>query len=154
MSAVELRVVEEGDLAELYEQQRDPVACEMAAFPARDRAAFMAHWQKVLADDKVIRRTILADGKVAGYIVCYEHAGETLIGYWVGRSFWGQGIASRALAELVSLVPTRPLQAHVAKSNVASIRVLEKCGFRRSGDSASAAPTGGEAVGEYVFALL
>ena len=58
-----LRDVTESDLPIFFEQQLDPDANEMAAFPARDRDAFMAHWAKIMADDSVILKTILFDGK-------------------------------------------------------------------------------------------
>ena len=45
----------------------------------------------------------------------------------------GKGLATRALQELTGEVTQRPLHAWVATSNVASIRVLEKCGFVRVG---------------------
>ena len=43
-------------------------------------------------------------------------------------------IATRALAAFLRIVNERPLHAHVAKHNVASIRVLEKCGFKLEGE--------------------
>jgi len=51
------------------------------------------------------------------------------VGYWIGRKFWGRGLATEALAEVVGIVDARPLYAEVVNTNVASIRVLEKCGF-------------------------
>src|SRR5579871_5282269 len=154
MAQVYLREIESTDLPEFFEHQRDPIANLMAAFPAREREAFMTHWNKILADDKVIKRTILNQSEVAGNVVCYERSGELLIGYWLGRKFWGQGVASRAISEFVSSIPARPLHAHVAKQNVASIRVLEKCGFQVSGESCAAAATGGEAVDEFIYSLF
>jgi RimJ/RimL family protein N-acetyltransferase len=124
-----LREVVEADLPIFYEHQRDPEAAAMAAFPPRDRDAFMAHWAKTLADASALTRTVVSDGEVAGNIGCWEDDGRMLVGYWIGREFWGRGLATQALAELVGLVAARPLHAYVAKSNVASIRVLEKCGF-------------------------
>ena len=126
---IRLRDVTESDLPVFYEQQLDPEATAMAAFPARDRAPFMAHWAKIMADKSVILKTILFEGQVAGNIVCWEQDGEREVGYWVGKDFWGKGIATKALAEFLIQVKTRPLVAHVAKHNVASRRVLEKCGF-------------------------
>jgi RimJ/RimL family protein N-acetyltransferase len=124
-----IRDVAESDLDVLFEQQRDPEATRMALFPARDRQAFDAHWRRLLADDSVIKKTIVHEGEVAGNIGCWRQDGRLLVGYWLGSAFWGRGLATRALAELVEEVPARPLHAWVARSNVASIRVLEKCGF-------------------------
>ena len=151
---VHLREVEQADLAEFYEHQRDPVASQMAAFPPRDRDAFVAHWKKILADDKVVARTIVSQAQVAGNVVCFQQSGKWFVGYWLGRRFWGQGIATQALAGFVASVAARPLHAYVAKNNVASIRVLEKCGFAVSGESRAAAPTGGEAVDEFIYTLV
>ena len=128
---VRLRVVTKDDLPILFDHQRDPVANRMAAFPARDREAFMEHWTiNVLGDDTVSKRTILLDEDVVGNILSFERNGERLVGYWIGRDHWGKGIASRALSLFLTDVDTRrPLLAHVAKHNVASLRVLEKSGF-------------------------
>jgi RimJ/RimL family protein N-acetyltransferase len=49
--------------------------------------------------------------------------------YWIGRSFWGKGIATGAFGAFLAVDPSRPLQPRVYE-NVASRRVLEKCGFR------------------------
>jgi RimJ/RimL family protein N-acetyltransferase len=46
--------------------------------------------------------------------------------------FWGRGVATEALSAFLGLEPVRPLYAGVAKHNVASIRVLQKCGFKLS----------------------
>jgi RimJ/RimL family protein N-acetyltransferase len=124
-----LREVRESDLADFFEHQREPEANEMALFPARDREAFDAHWRRILGDDTLITRTIVDGGRVAGNIGCWEQDGRRLLGYWIGKEFWGRGLATRALAEFVAEVPTRPLFAWVATTNVGSIRVLEKCGF-------------------------
>jgi RimJ/RimL family protein N-acetyltransferase len=128
--SVILRPVAQGDLPILFEHQRDPEANRMAAFPARDWDAFMAHWTKLLGDDSLVKRAVVVDGQVAGNIGSWEQDGRVQIGYWIGREFWGKGIATRALGAFLGEVPTRPLWAHVAVHNVASIRVLEKCGFR------------------------
>jgi RimJ/RimL family protein N-acetyltransferase len=68
-----------------------------------------------------------------GNVVSWEHDGERDIGYWVGREHWGKGVATSALSAFLHELETRPLRAHVAHHNVGSIRVLEKCGFTRSG---------------------
>ena len=124
-----LRDVVEADLPIFFEHQRDPEANRMALFPAREREAFDAHWKKILARDDVTTKTVLFEGEVAGNVVCFERDGRREVGYWIGREFWGRGLATKALRELLDEVTIRPLHARVATSNVGSIRVLEKCGF-------------------------
>jgi RimJ/RimL family protein N-acetyltransferase len=124
-----LRDVEPGDLDAFFEHQSDPEAVAMAVFPARDREAFDAHWRRLLADDSLVTRTIVDDGAVAGNIGCWRQDDRLLVGYWLGREFWGRGLATTALAELAAEISERPLHAWVAVTNVGSIRVLEKCGF-------------------------
>src|SRR5687768_11715200 len=66
---VRLRDIEPGDLPIFYEQQLDADATRMAAFPARDRAAFDAHWAtNILGNPAAVNQTILLDGQVAGNI--------------------------------------------------------------------------------------
>jgi RimJ/RimL family protein N-acetyltransferase len=128
---VVLRDVAEDDLPVLFEHQRDPEAIQMAAFPAREREPFFEHWHRIMRDDELVAKTIVSDGEVAGNIVSFERDGKRLVGYWLGREFWGRGLATQALAELVEELTVRPLYAEVATSNIGSIRVLEKCGFER-----------------------
>lgn len=150
---IQLRDVMESDLPIFYEQQLDPEATEMASFPARDREAFMAHWTKIMADDSVQLKTVLADGEVAGNIVCFEQLGEREVGYWLGKAYWGKGIATRALEEFLKLVETRPLYAHVAKQNIGSRRVLEKCGFTVAGEDRFFSTVFGKDIEEYILTL-
>ena len=152
MTTILLRDVTESDLPIFFEQQLDPEATAMAAFPSRDRESFMLHWRKIMADESVILKTILFDGQVAGNIVCWETLSEREVGYWIGKEYWGKGIATKALAAFLVLVKTRPLFAHVAMHNVASRRVLEKCGFMFVGEDKYVNPRGGE-VEEFIFKL-
>jgi RimJ/RimL family protein N-acetyltransferase len=69
------------------------------------------------------------------------------VGYWIGREFWGRGLATRALSAFLHEVEERPIYAGVAETNVASIRVLEKCGFTAADASAE------EAVGDLLMRL-
>ena len=149
---ISLRDVIQADLPTLFEQQLDPDATAMAAFPSRDQESFMAHWAKIMADEKVIIRTILFDSQVAGSVVSWEVEGEREVGYWLGKEFWGKGIATQALTQYIGLVKTRPLYAHVARHNVGSRRVLEKCGFKLIGEDTYTNPAGAE-VEEFILKL-
>jgi len=128
-ATVKLRTVRKGDLTVFYEQQRDPVANSMAAFPAREHGAFMTHWHKIMRDPANALKTILYGREVAGNVVSFMRGDTREIGYWLGKEFWGKGIATEALSLFLRRVKSRPLYAGVYKHNIASIRVLEKCGF-------------------------
>lgn len=141
---VALREVRESDLPFFFEHQLDPEATRMAAFPPRTRDAFMAHWATILADATKFCRTIVFSGKVAGHVGSWADAGEQLVGYWIGREFWNQGVASAALSQFLDQIKLRPLTARVAKHNAASLRVLEKCGFTILGEDAFVGPDGGQ----------
>lgn len=127
---VQLRDVEPKDLPLFFEHQRDPIAVAMVAFNSRDRAAFDQHWAKLLANDSCLKKTIVCDEQVVGNIGSWTADGKREVGYWIDRAFWGRGIATEALAAFLRLEQTRPLHAGVAKHNVASLRVLQKCGFK------------------------
>ncbi|MBZ0303115.1 MAG: GNAT family N-acetyltransferase [Anaerolineae bacterium] len=150
---VRLRDVIDRDLPIFYDQQRDPEAARMAAFPSRDREAFMTHWAKILADESILQQTILFDEQVAGNIVQFMQDGQPEVGYWLGKTYWGRGIATRALAQLLEYVHVRPLYAHAARHNAASIRVLEKCGFVVTGTDTGLFEWDGQPVEEAILTL-
>jgi len=130
MAKITLRPITEADLSILFQQQLDPEAVAMSAYPSKDRGEFMRHWEGILKNKNVTVRTIIYKEKVTGHILCWKESKyEQRIGYWIGKEFWRRGIASASVAELLELVKIRPLYAEVANHNVASKRVLEKNGF-------------------------
>ncbi|MGH2753937.1 MAG: GNAT family N-acetyltransferase [Actinomycetota bacterium] len=150
---VTLREVTPADLDVFFEHQRDPEATAMAAFSARDKAAFTAHWNKILVNEIGTTRTIELGGRVAGNVVSWEQDGRRQVGYWIGKEHWGKGIATAALRRFLSHEPVRPLRAHVAKHNLGSIRVLEKCGFRKVGEETAPATESFPAIVEVLMEL-
>jgi RimJ/RimL family protein N-acetyltransferase len=124
----------EEDLDVFFEQQRDPDANAMAAFPARDRQEHLAHWHKILDDKTVITRSILCGDEVAGNVVSWIQDGNREVGYWIGRAYWGKGIATSALKSFLEVDVERPLFAWVARNNAGSVRVLAKVGFVHAGE--------------------
>jgi RimJ/RimL family protein N-acetyltransferase len=147
-----LREVVDSDLPIFFQHQRDPEAVRMAAFPSRDHDAFMTHWTKVRGEPSNITRTIVCEGQVAGNIGSWIAEQRRLIGYWIAREFWGRGVATAALAAFVAKVNERPLHAFVARHNVGSIRVLEKCEFIPSPEHSSSS-AGEDGIQEVLYML-
>lgn len=81
---------------------------------------------------------IEVDGIVAGGIGVEPYRGErtgvAALGYWLGQAYWGRGIGTDAARRLSDEALTngglRRLEARAFAPNVASARVLEKCGFQ------------------------
>jgi RimJ/RimL family protein N-acetyltransferase len=126
---LEIRPATWADTPTLFAFQADPVASAMAAFPSRDRAAFEAHTQRILADPSVLLYAIELDGTLIGSAVSWDAEGEREVGYWLGREHWGSGFATEALRAFLEVDRARPLFAYVAVQNPASQRVLRKSGF-------------------------
>lgn len=131
---ITLRPVVDSDLPIFFEQQNDPVANELAASAARNRDTFFWHWERIRVADSVLIRTVLYDNQVAGHILSFDMNGKREVGYWLGRNFWGKGIASNALKQFLDVELTRPVYGYAAKQNIGSQRVLQKCGFELLGE--------------------
>lgn len=80
----------------------------------------------------IIRRQDMA---LTGLIGLVADVAPMETGYWLGRTYWGQGYASEALRAIQEYTRaslcSRRLDAVVFEENSASIRVLIKCGFNR-----------------------
>ena len=155
---VSLRDVAETDLPIFFDFQRDSAANYMAAFTTRDptdKEAFAAHWNRILNDDRVLVKTIVFDGHVVGSVATFvdKEFGKPEVTYWIGKEYWGMGLATYALTRFLRDVTVRPIYGRAAKDNVASIRVLEKCGFRMFGQSKGFANARGAVVEEVILEL-
>ncbi len=156
MTEVALRPIEASDLDAIFEHMRDPESVRMAAFTAKDpddRAAFDDHWAKILASPDTLNRAITLDGQMVGNIASFVIEGETEVTYWIDRSFWGQGIASRALALLLELNPERPIFGRAASDGAGSLRVLQKAGFVVIGSETSFANARNAEIEEKILRL-
>ena len=154
--SITIREVESSDLETFYEHQLDPEAIRMAAFVCKDpkdKVAFDAHWNKILNSSQNTTRTIVAEGQVAGHIACYPDGENIEVTYWLGREFWGRGLATQALNRMLRLVVDRPIFARAATDNIGSIRVLQKCGFKIIGKNKDFANGRGEDTEEYILRL-
>lgn len=108
-------------------------------FPHPYTKADANKWVKArVADSDDLHFVIEVDGMFAGAISIlpkediYRYTAE--IGYWLGEPFWGKGIATKAIAQLLGICrKTHPqlvrIYAEVFATNKPSMRALEKNGF-------------------------
>lgn len=151
-----LRDVIDEDLPVFFAQQLDADANRMAAFTSKDptdRSAFMAHWATIRGDHSNAIKTIVVDGQVAGHVLRFDEASHPEVSYWLGKRYWGQGIATGALTAFLGQVRERPLYARAVKDNSASLRALQKCGFTIVGEDKGFANARGAEVEEYILML-
>lgn len=129
---IELREFVASDLGVLDAIQGDRAVYDMAAVKPRTSEAFAAHIQNVLQDREAVFRVIVVDGEVAGTVGSFVR-GKLQVGYAIAPKFWGRGVGTIALQQLLAFEKRRPMFAYVVEANVGSRRVLEKCGFMRVG---------------------
>jgi RimJ/RimL family protein N-acetyltransferase len=86
------------------------------------------------------------------------HAGTARIGYWLGEPFWGRGIMTTAVGEVsaraFSPLGYRRIETPVFASNIASMRVLEKCGYLREGVMRNSVFKDGELIDSMLYARV
>lgn len=153
---INLRDLVDEDLIIFFNQQNDAEASRIAAFTSKDptdKNAFMERWGKIRADSSLIVKTILYGREVAGHVLVHNWFGDPEISYWIGREFWNKGIASKALAKFLQIVKTRPLFARVVHDNTASIKVLERSGFKKISSEFDFANARNKKVKELIYKL-
>lgn len=131
---IALRDVEEGDLSVFIQQHRDREACYMAALDftqgIADDEQFLARWNSHVQITGAVVKTIVVGGQIAGYIYRYGDDDEKYLSLWLGKNFWGRQVGTRAVKLFIEqCCLIKALNAVTAKDNLASRRVLEKCGF-------------------------
>jgi len=95
-------------------------------------------------------------GVILSTVPNFRHDAE--LGYWLGRPHWGRGLATAALqAFLPWAADTHGLARFTARTfadNLASCRVLERCGFAREGVLRGGARKGGRQLDLVIYGLL
>lgn len=144
------------DLPHFFRFQLDPEAAYLAAFTPKDptdELAYLEKYSRFLNDPTITMLTIRADGIIAGTVSKFEIDQEAEITYWIDRPYWGKGIATMALRELLMQVPVRPIYGRVAFDNTGSQKVLEKCGFEKIGTDSGFANARQTTIEEYIYRL-
>ena len=153
---ITLTRTEEEDLNAFFQFQLDKEANHLAAFTSKDpndKAAYLEKYTKFLTDPTKNMRTIKVNNEIVGSISKFVIENDAEITYWIDRKFWGQGIATTALKELLKIEPARPIYGRVAFDNFGSQKVLEKCGFVKIGKDKGFANARQTEIEEYIYRL-
>jgi 8-oxo-dGTP diphosphatase len=144
-----LRPYRAGDAAELHRVLNDWEVCSTLAvvrypYPREDADSWIAFCREALAAGREYHLAITGhdNGRemiVGGVGLRLDAKARTAsLGYWVGRRFWGHGVATEAAGRLarwaMANLDLDQLTATTATDNGASIAVLRRIGFRHVGD--------------------
>ncbi|MEN8187868.1 MAG: GNAT family N-acetyltransferase [Bacteroidota bacterium] len=153
---MELRLTNPNDLETLFLFQLDEEANRLAAFTSKkpsDKNTYIEKWTRLLSDEKVNIRTILFKKEIVGSIAKFEMNGNAEITYWIGKEFWGKGIASSALKKFLEIERTRPIFGRIAFDNLGSKKVLENCQFSKIGIEKGFANAREKEIEEFIYKL-
>jgi RimJ/RimL family protein N-acetyltransferase len=91
-----------------------------------------------------------------GFQVGNSHQAE--VAYWLAKQFWGRGIMTaviqRVCRHAFEEFGLARITAHIFSHNLASARVLEKCGFQQEGFLRKHYLKDGQFIDARLFALL
>jgi ribosomal-protein-alanine N-acetyltransferase len=151
-----LRKTELADLEHFFIFQLDPEANYLAAFTAKDqtdKTAYIQKYSKFLNDPTINNQTIIVGDKIVGSIAKFEIEGKAELTYWIDRKFWGNGIATKALANFLKNENMRPIIGRTAFDNFGSQKVLEKCHFVKIGKDKGFANARQAEIEEFIYKL-
>ena len=153
---IKLRQSVLSDLDLFFQFQLDKEANFLAAFTSKDSAnkeTYLEKYTKHLLDPTINTKTILVDNIIVGSIAKFVIEGEAEITYWIDRNYWGKGIATYALKQLLTIETTRPIFGRVAFDNLGSQKVLENCGFVKIGTDKGFANARQIEIVEFIYKL-
>jgi len=153
---VTLRKLRMSDLNRIMEMFPDPevtsaIGLTLSENPPKITREFEKKWLKKAIKEYMKKKpssynlAIISDGihvgNVGAYKIDYEND-LVAVGYWIGKAYWGRGIATMALKlfinELNKKFKIKRIEGFAFTFNPASMRVMEKCGFKLEGIKRSA----------------
>ena len=121
------------------------------------------NWVKINQGmEKSTNFAMVFDGEVVGSIGIIPgndvHKKSAAVGYWLGQEYWNQGITSLAINWMVEYTfkefDFNRIWASVFSNNPASMRVLQKAGFKNEAVFEKSIFKDGEFLNEHVFSIL
>lgn len=137
------------DAEALYKYASDPDVGPRAGWPPHQSVEeSLEIIRNVFRNDTTWAIVLKATGEAIGAMGYMPECGlklparerEPLVGYWVGKPYWNQGICTEALQLMLDKIRKETQYTSLICShfvdNPASGRVMEKCGFVPTGETA------------------
>lgn len=142
------RLINDSDFPNIYRLQSDPVAMHFIrpvvteAAPVLERMAMWAKYATVNPGFGVLAIESVDHQQFIGYSVFrhlhFEPGNDVEIGYTISKEFTGKGLAIEVALRLMKYGQDekgiKNFVAYTNQLNLASNRVLEKCGFAKVGE--------------------
>lgn len=157
----------EDDLERLHRWENDAeivamISDEVAPTSLDESREELARWMKPSDASVRFAMRLADDGAFVGFVHLGEierAQGRCKLGYLIGeKELWGRGLATEAVRAAVAHafgpLGLRRIGAGAYATNPASIRVLEKVGFRREGALRSHVRRGDAFIDEILFGVL
>nr|WP_285842547.1 GNAT family protein [Ureibacillus chungkukjangi] len=162
-----LRKITESDASSIYEYLSDSEVMKyygLEPFGSENEALEEIAWYNSILEEKTGIRwgiTLKNEDKVigsCGFLNTVSSHYRTDIGFELSKDFWGQGIASEAMNEIIRYAfehtTIQRIQALIEPLNQASQRMVEKAGFTREGLLRKYEYTCGKFDDLYMYGLL
>lgn len=143
-----LRHWQDNDAESLYKYASDPDVGPLAGWESHKSIDESLNIIRTVYGNDTTWAIVLDDEPIGciGYMRTFElnlpvYDGDVLVGYWVAKPYWNQGICTEALrlmlAHMQAMTNIRSLISCHYADNPASGRVLEKCGFKPTGEAST-----------------
>jgi [ribosomal protein S5]-alanine N-acetyltransferase len=107
---------------------------------------------------RALELAIVIDGEAAGCIAIFPKGHTAEIGYWLGRAYWGRGIMTEAVKAITKYgfdeLGLIRIHASTFPQSKASMRVLEKAGYKFEGVLRKNIKKGDKYIDEHLFAKV
>lgn len=137
-----LRPLSLDDAQDMYAYARDPLVARYVPWEVHRGIEDSLTYLNTVAEDQLAGRVSSwavvhkAEQKMvgtAGYVWWQPEHSKAEIGYVLARRLWGQGLTSEAVNTIIDFGFTRMglnrIEARCVEENIASARVMEKCGL-------------------------
>lgn len=140
IAPITVRELTESDIPDIQKLASDPAVSDTTRIPH----PYPPDGARVFVRDALRRRGeglefvyAICEGSVftglCGLLLLADEPGRAEIGYWIGRPFWGRGIATAGVDQVIDLAFSRhrltSIVAYVLDRNPASAKVLLNNGF-------------------------